>query len=212
MNFLTWRSQIEPIVNDYGLTKHLDSSVAAPPRQITIDTQSTSNPDFHTWYMQDRLLLGWLRLIISAVVLSQHVQCQTIAALWSALHRIYSAVSSVKIMELRRLLQTTTRGGQGCNEYFERMRNIVDQLAAIRESITDPDLIRYILNGLGSEYNSFVVALTTRSDLVSLEDLHGFFLSHELLLLSQHQLSSSSDSVAFYASSRGRGRYFKNCG
>jgi gag-polypeptide of LTR copia-type len=72
-------------------------------------------------------------------------------------------------MELCRLFQTTTRGGQGYNDYFEQMRNITDQLAAIGESVNDSDLIRYVLNGLGSEFNSFVVALTTRSDLVSLE-------------------------------------------
>jgi hypothetical protein len=76
--------------------------------------------------MQDRLLLGWLHSTISGSVLSQHVQCQTSASLWSALHRVYSVVSSAKIMELRRLLQSTTRGGQSCNDYFKRMRSIAD--------------------------------------------------------------------------------------
>jgi hypothetical protein len=53
-----------------------------------------------------RLLLGWLRFTISGYVLSQYVHCQTSASLWSALHRVYSAVSSAKIMELRLLLQS----------------------------------------------------------------------------------------------------------
>jgi hypothetical protein len=52
-NFLTWRSQIEPIMDGYGLTKHLDSSIAAGPHQISIDGQLISNPEFHTWHMQD---------------------------------------------------------------------------------------------------------------------------------------------------------------
>jgi gag-polypeptide of LTR copia-type len=162
--------------------------------------------------MQDRLLLGWLRSTMTGAVLSQHVQCQTAGSLWQALHRVYSAVSSTKIMELRRLLQITTRGDQGCNDYFEQMRNIADQLAAIGELLNDSDLIRYVLNGLGSEFNSFVVALTTRSNLVSLEELHGFLLSHESLLLSQHQIPFA-ESVALYASSsRGRGRLSRGCG
>jgi hypothetical protein len=46
-NFLTWRSQIEPIVDGYGLTKHLDSSFAPPSRQFTIDDHSIPNPEFH---------------------------------------------------------------------------------------------------------------------------------------------------------------------
>jgi hypothetical protein len=57
-NFLTWRSQIEPIVDAYGLTKHLDPSAIASPRQITVDNQPLANPEFATWHMQDRLLLG----------------------------------------------------------------------------------------------------------------------------------------------------------
>jgi gag-polypeptide of LTR copia-type len=115
-------------------------------------------------------------------------------------------------MELRRLLQTTTRGGQSCNDYFERMRSIADQLAAVGEIVTDSDLTRYVLNGLGSDFNSFIVAITTRSDPLSIEELHGFLLSHEALLNSQHQSPSSFESVAFYASGRGRGRYTRSRG
>jgi gag-polypeptide of LTR copia-type/GAG-pre-integrase domain len=125
---------------------------------------------------------------------------------------VYSAISSANIMELRRLLQTTARGGHNCNDYFEQMRHIDDQLAAIGEPIGDADLVRYILNELGSEFNSFVVALTTRSDVVSLEELHGFLLTHESLLLSQHQLSSTVDSMALFTSNRGQGQYSRGRG
>jgi hypothetical protein len=69
-----------------------------------------------------------------------------------------------------------------------------------------------VLNELGSDFNSFVIAITTRSDLLSIEELHGFLLSHEALLNSQHQPPSSSESVAFYASGRGRGRYTRSRG
>jgi gag-polypeptide of LTR copia-type len=71
------------------------------------------------------------------------------------------------------------------------MRHITDQLAAVGEPVSDPDLLRYILNGLGYEFNSFVVALTTRSDVVSLEEHHGFLLTHESILLSVMTLKDS---------------------
>jgi hypothetical protein len=72
-NFLTWRSQIEPIVDGYGLTRHLETSSAIPSRQIDTGDQSIPNPEFTLWHMQDRLLLGWLRTTISAAILTQHV-------------------------------------------------------------------------------------------------------------------------------------------
>jgi gag-polypeptide of LTR copia-type len=208
-NFLTWRSQFESIIDGYGLTNHLDPVLVSPPRQINYGSQLVPNPAFTTWHMQDRLLLGWLRSTISAPVLSQHVQCQITSSLWTALHRVYLAISSAKIMELCRLLQTTTRGGQSCNDYFERMQSIADQLAVVGELVTDSDLTRYVL---GSDFNSFVVAITTRFDPLSIEELHGYLLSHEALLNSQHQLTPSSESIALYASGRGRGRYSRSRG
>jgi hypothetical protein len=85
-NFLTWRSQIEPIVDGYALTRDLEASPAIPSRQIDIGDQPIPNPEFTLWHMQDRLLLGWLRSTISAAILAQHVQCQTAISLWQALH------------------------------------------------------------------------------------------------------------------------------
>ena len=135
-NFLTWRSQIEPIVDGYGLSHHLDASISPPARQITVENQSVANPAFSPWHQQDRFLLGWLRSTISGTVLSQYVSCQTASSLWSTLHRVYYAISSARIMELRRLLQTTVRGGLSCNEFFEKMRGIADQLTASGEPVT----------------------------------------------------------------------------
>jgi hypothetical protein len=80
-NFLTWRSQIEPIVDGFGLTRHLDASPVMSPRQISSNSQLVSNPEFTTWHMQDRLLLGWFRSTIIAVVLAQHVLMNLL--LWS---------------------------------------------------------------------------------------------------------------------------------
>lgn len=92
-----------------------------------------------------------------------------------------------------------------CAEYFAHMVTLGDQLAAAGAPIIDSDLVSYILSGLGVDYNSFIVTLTTRSDPVSLADLHGYLLSHENLLSAQLQ---STDPVALYSShsSRGRGR------
>lgn len=206
-NFLTWKSQIEPIVDGHGLAKHLDPAISPPDRQLVIDNQNLDNPAFLPWYMQDRLLLGWLRSTISGDILSQYVKCQTAASLWTDLHQAYSAVSSARIMEMRRLLQSTTKGGQSCNDYFEQMRSFADQLSAAGEPISDSELVRYILGGLGSDYNSFVVAINTRSNPISLTELRSFLTAHEALLTTQigaafSSLPSVQNSAAFYTNPR----------
>jgi Reverse transcriptase (RNA-dependent DNA polymerase)/GAG-pre-integrase domain/gag-polypeptide of LTR copia-type len=66
------------------------------------------------------------------------------------------------------------------------MVNIADQLSASGSSVSDSDLVTALLSGLGPEFNSFVVAVTTRSDSLSSSDLLGYILAHEALLASQH--------------------------
>lgn len=129
-NFLTWRSQIEPILDGFGLTKYLDSAVSPPSQLLVVNGVSSPNPAFQAWHKQDRFLLGWLRTTITEGVLGQYVNCQTARDLWSSLHQVYSAISAARIMELRRSLQSATRGNLRCGEYFEKMKRIADQLAA----------------------------------------------------------------------------------
>lgn len=206
-NFLSWKSQIEPIIDGFGLTSFLDPTVLPPAETLITDGVSKPNLVFQAWRKQDRFLLGWLRTSMTEGVLAQYVACQTTSQLWQSLQQVYAAVSTARVMELRRLLQSTTRGGQKCGEYFERMRHIADQLACAGEPVSESDLVRTILSGLGPAYNSFVVSLTTRSDPVKLSDLHAFLLSHEYLLESQNPAppSYSADPVALHAG-RGRGR------
>jgi gag-polypeptide of LTR copia-type len=198
-NFLTWKSQIEPIIHGYGLYDFLDSKDDIPAPELVLADKNQPNPAYLAWRKQDQLLLGWLRSSIKESVLSQLIACRTSFDLWQSLNRVYAAVSSARVTDLRRQLQSTTRGGQSCSEYFEKMMSIADQLSASGSPVSDSDLVSALLSGLGPEFNSFVVAITTRSDPISTSDLFGYALAHEALLSSQHVVSSSADPVVFYA-------------
>ena len=47
------------------------------------------------------------------------------------------------------------------SEYIMKMKSYADCLNAIGMSVSDDDLTLNILTGLGSEYDSFVVSITT---------------------------------------------------
>lgn len=115
-NFLTWKSQIEPIINGFDLSHHIDDSSQPLTKSLVIGDVSQANPRFLSWQKQDQLLLKWLRSTISSPILSQYVGCKTAHHLWTSLHRVYSEVSSDRIIELPRSLQTETRGDQACTE------------------------------------------------------------------------------------------------
>ena len=52
------------------------------------------------------------------------------------------------------------------------MKSYSDDMAEAGRSITDDELVEYILTGLGSEFESLVSALIARVEPVSLDELY----------------------------------------
>jgi len=178
-NFLSWKSQITPALHGYGLYHFLTD--IAPEEKVTVEGVQQSNPCFSHWHRQDQLILSWLRSTLSDTILSQVVSCDTSAALWKSLQQSFSATSRACLSELRRSLQTTTKGGLSCADYCQKIRSLADELAFAGSPISDDDLVLQVLGGLGSDYNSFVVVTNTR-DHLSFNELQAMLQSHENLL------------------------------
>ena len=70
-----------------------------------------------------------------------------------------------------------------------KMKNVVESLLAAGQTITDEELILYILGGLGQEYESVVVNLTSRQDNITLQEVQYMLQTQEMLL---EQLTSAS--------------------
>ena len=84
-------------------------------------------------------------------------------------------------------------------------------LVAIGHPLEDSDIVSYILNGL-ADYDCLVTSITTRSGPVSLNDLKGFLLSHELCL-EQHIIAIDlSISIANTAQRYSSPNYHPPCG
>ena len=60
------------------------------------------------------------------------------------------------------------KGSMTIHDYFLKMKGIADTLASTGQSISDDELLLYVLGGLGSKYDPVVVNLTLRQDSVSL--------------------------------------------
>ncbi|GAB2303285.1 hypothetical protein Dimus_037280, partial [Dionaea muscipula] len=62
----------------------------------------------------------------------------------------------------------------------------------------------HILAGLGSEYLSFIVSITSRSQPVSLEELHGLLLAHEHRIERLYSAQEGSVMVTNFASNQNK--------
>ena len=59
------------------------------------------------------------------------------------------------------------------------IRNICDNLIVIGELVSKQDQIMVILGGLGPEYNSFVVTITSQAKPISIEELQSHLMVFE---------------------------------
>lgn len=105
-------------------------------------------------------------------------------------------------MQLKLELQTMKKGDLSMTDYLQKAKILFDNLIAVSQHVSDSDLIGHILNGLGSEYDPFVFALHARPEEfdLTLDNLHGLLISHELRLLQSQPASDGSSPQANMAS------------
>ena len=82
-------------------------------------------------------------------------------------------------MQMKLELHSSQKGSKKMSEFLLQIKKIVDSLNAINEPISEKDHVMYILGGLGTDYLSFVVSITSHSQPVKMEELHSLFLAHE---------------------------------
>ncbi|RVW67423.1 Retrovirus-related Pol polyprotein from transposon RE1 [Vitis vinifera] len=187
-NYILWKTQMENVVYANGFEEYIDGTKPCPPQELHT---GELNPDFVQWRRFDRMVLNWLYSTLTPDIMGQIVGFQTSHDAWMALHKIFSASSKARILQLRLEFQTTKKGADPMLEYILKIKTISDNLAAIGEPVKETDHILQLLGGLGSEYNSIVASLTAREDDLSLHSVHSILLTHEQRL--NHQHTSSAD-------------------
>ena len=97
-------------------------------------------------------------------------------------------------------LQTTQKGSDSVEEYILKMKVIAHDLVAAGKHISEDELISYILVGLGSDFDSVVVTLTSR-DAITLQEVQYWLQTHEMHLeqLAATSLTEFSNSEVFFA-------------
>jgi gag-polypeptide of LTR copia-type len=159
---------------------------------------------------------------ILASILAQVLNAETSHQLWQQLQISHTSQSVAKILELKLSLQTLKKDGSTCAQFIQHIQSLAYRLRSIGCQISDQDLVLYTLQGLGSDYESFVTAFSMRSADTSMLELQSLVLSHEARIqatskssasFSANLTSSHSDnftSVALYTSSSNPNPSFKS--
>ncbi|KAF8397297.1 hypothetical protein HHK36_016210 [Tetracentron sinense] len=73
---------------------------------------------------------------------------------------------------------------------LKKIKAIRDKLAIVSVHIDDEDMLLHTLKGLSSEYNGFKSAIRTKSEPLSLEELHALLRAEEEAIEANHSLAS----------------------
>ena len=136
-NYLLWKYQVVTHLNAQNVLDYVDGSKLAPPITIanvvtdTIQPILTPNPEYKTWVQYDQVILSMLIASLSKPILAQVLGYSTSRALWLSLERMFTSQSRAREMHTQYKLATAKKGNQNMTNYFQKMRSLSDNLAAI---------------------------------------------------------------------------------
>lgn len=161
--------QIEFSLEGHELEKFIHGTDEPPPEFLKTTVGSivttSANPDYLKWKKQDRLISSWLIGSMTETILSQMLHCKTSREIWKCLNQIFNSRNLAQVMTIRNKLQVLRKRDKTLNDYFTEVKQCIDALDSVGKTISEEDHIIYILAGLGSEYESMVSALTTKTEI-----------------------------------------------
>ena len=175
-----WKSQILPAARAHDLEVFLLGPKPKPDEFIVDFTNSNvlfTNPDYRSWIRLDQFVMSWLLSSISEQMLGHVVHCQSVVEVWIVLEQLFSTKSKTRALQL----QTLKKGNGSIEDYVLKMKSLATSLIATGQQISDDELILYILRGLGLEFESVIVNLTS-GESVTLQEVQYMLQTHEMRL------------------------------
>ncbi|WVZ15231.1 hypothetical protein V8G54_012797 [Vigna mungo] len=189
-NYLTWKLQVEALLDGYDLLKYPYGSFPAPPMTIsTTGVPPTPNPAYQTWRRQDRLIYGALLTTLSPEVASLVSQTTTSHDLWTLLQRTYAKASCSHLKQLKERLHTASKGTQSITTYMHSPKQTANLLASLGSPVFVEDMTDHVLRGLDNGYRAVIDGVNARDTPILFYDLLEKLLIQELsLVAAQRQL------------------------
>lgn len=168
---------------------YLDGSLPASAKQVAASSadgaELVSNPEYERWYNQEQQVLTGLLSSIGEEVLQDVVPATTSKQAWDILQKQFSSATRARSVQVRVELATLKKRDQSAADYFHKIKGYAMELSLVGAPLQDDEVIAYLLNGLGPEYDSFVTSMTTK-DSLTLDDVCSHLMTFEARQL-QHQ-------------------------
>lgn len=98
---------------------------------------------------------------------------------WETLAKLYANRSRTWVITLKEQLQNMKRVKRSILEYQWDLKTIANEFSIMDWSLTDDDLLVYILNELEPKFREIAPSLSGRDSSLSFADLHNMLISLE---------------------------------
>ncbi|KAI3880470.1 hypothetical protein MKX03_031021 [Papaver bracteatum] len=186
-DYLVWRRSIQLALGSQGMRHFVDAKVPIPPTEILdpITNKLIPNPEYKEWVETDQYILTQMRRTITEPILNQINGFKTAREVWTHFEKLYFDEHCGKVPELRHRLLTLRKDGLKVDKYFNPIYLIRNDLWFHGHPVSDGDLVRCALGGLGHEYDGFVQGILARPVLPTLSQLYRLVADHDLLFFPQ---------------------------
>ncbi|KAL4318894.1 hypothetical protein GQ457_18G016980 [Hibiscus cannabinus] len=205
-NYLLWKQQVILMIRGHDLEHYLDPDTPIPPKVVKDSSrQIVLNPAFRRFKKEDSSLASWLLSANSASILPQLVGAETSAAIWSTVKKLYSNFSTTKVMNLHCRLRALKKGTLTIREYTTQIKEICDLLATSGSPVAEVEQIATILNGLPTEFEPFIAAITVSREPYNLESVTSALHDAESRILDPMRVPVGINLTQFSNSNTGEG-------
>lgn len=91
-------------------------------------------------------------------------KCEISTKIWITLQNHFITESKIREGQLKTTLQTFKKGMMSISEYVKGMEMVGDALISNGQIVMEDELISYIIDGAGLEYDPIVVYIATKLD------------------------------------------------
>ncbi|XP_026378223.1 myb-like protein I [Papaver somniferum] len=142
-----------------------------PPKPATRASSAANNDDSDDSSTQDRY--------------SDVLGLSTAREIWEYIETTCTTQFASRKSMLRNQLQSIRRGNRSVEEYLQQIKSITDNLASINEKVSNSDIIMHILNGLGRDFNNFIISSQNREVPFTFVEIKARLISHQQWLKDQ---------------------------
>ncbi|XP_076901262.1 uncharacterized protein LOC143555628 [Bidens hawaiensis] len=169
-NYLNWKYQIVTILKTLGLLKFMNKNLPVP---------AIGSLEREEWDKQDGYVSAFITAHLSSSLIHLARGTSNSADLWKNLEESFSQQLFAKQNQFRTQFYLIRQNGRSINDYCNEAKFLIDSLQVADDPIPESHLVFQVLQGLDSQFESFVTNIENNDLRLNFNQLRAKLLTHE---------------------------------